>query len=179
MKLLWLDLETTGLDPQTHDILEAAWSVAPLLDPFAIDSEIESSTIRYKLAAEAPSIDPFVLDMHRKNGLWDECSRRLIGVRDVEEQLLSLVPECADKEQRWVLAGSTIHFDKSFLRVHMPELHERLSHRLYDVSAIKLFCQSLGMAKPPKAEAHRAAADVLESVAHAKACAEWLGKVQL
>jgi len=67
-----------------------------------------------------------------------------------------------------------VHFDHGFLRVHMPKLAARFSHRHYDVSAVKLFCQSLGMPKPPKAEAHRAAADVRESIEHAKACADWL-----
>ena len=58
--------------------------------------------------------------------------------------------------------------------MHMPRLAARFSHRHYDVSAVKLFCRSLGMPKPPKAEAHRATADVLESIAHARLCAEWL-----
>ncbi len=73
-----------------------------------------------------------------------------------------------------MLAGSSIHFDHAFLAVHMPRFAARLSHRHYDVSAIKLFCQSLGADKFPKAEAHRAKDDIAESIAHAKACAEWL-----
>ena len=56
----------------------------------------------------------------------------------------------------------------------MPTLDKRLSYRHYDVSAVKLFCQSLGMPKLPKAEAHRAKDDILESIAHAKKCADWL-----
>ncbi len=56
----------------------------------------------------------------------------------------------------------------------MPTLAERFSHRYYDVSAVKLFCRSLGMPKPQPAEAHRAMADIQESIAHARQCARWL-----
>ena len=78
---------------------------------------------------------------------------------------------------KFLLAGSSIHFDLGFLRVHMPKLAAKFSHRLFDVSAIKLFCESLGMPKLPKAEAHRAMVDVEESFAHYKACADWVNVV--
>ena len=80
----------------------------------------------------------------------------------------------SDKDERPTLAGRTVHFDLGFIRHHMPRLAARLSHRVYDVSAICLFCESLGMPRLKKGEAHRASEDVLESVEHARRCAEWL-----
>jgi oligoribonuclease len=174
-KLLWLDCETTGLDSVADDLLEVAWAFADFDDPFDVGS-VESSVVRYP-DSRYPNIShlsPFILEMHTKNGLLAECRHRLIGVADLEEALLSTVPEVADKEDRTVLAGSTISFDHAFLKAKMPRLAARLSHRHYDVSAVKLFCQSLGMPKIPKAEAHRAKEDILESIAHARWCAEWL-----
>ena len=181
MNLLWLDLETTGLDPFKHCILEVAVAHVTLEKPFDLGvkpcrPEHLPSWVVYLPKSEHQYLDPFILDMHTKNGLLAACSdaSHRDHVFAVQEQLLTLVPEIADREERTVLAGASVHFDLSFLRVWMPELARRLSHRVYDTSAIKLFCQSLGMNKLPKGEAHRAAADVLESVWQAEYCAKWL-----
>lgn len=172
MNLLWLDVETTGLDPQKETILELAFATAPLERPMET-TPIHTAVLKFPVEERA-KLSPFVLDMHTENGLLDACAKSPTVLADVEEWLLAVVPEIADKEEMTVIAGSTISFDLSFLRVHMPKLAKRLSYRHFDVSAIKFFCRSLGMPKPPKAEAHRAAADVRESIDHLKVCIDWL-----
>lgn len=174
MKLIWLDLETTGLEPSKCDILEVAVAVADFNDPFNYRHVL--NRVMYCSTSTQKSLDPFIIDMHTKNGLLADCARSYHNVGSAEEELLQIVPEVANKDERPIIAGSTISFDHNFLRVHMPRVAARLSHRNYDVSAIKLFCQSLGMPKFPKAEAHRAKADIEESIAHGKACVEWLKK---
>lgn len=169
--LLWLDLETTGLEPTTNTILEVAVSFATLNSPFDV-LRSESWVVHFPTELHA-DLSSFIRDMHGKNGLLAECARSTTTLSDIEEQLLALVPEETDREMVPLLAGSSIHFDHAFLKVHMRRLSSRLSHRHYDVSAVKLFCQSLGMEKLPKAEAHRAAADIVESMEHARRCATW------
>ena len=88
-------------------------------------------------------LDPFVFDMHTKNGLLVDCARSSLTLAQIEDDLLDIVPEVEDKEERPILAGSTIHFDLGFVRAHWPRLAARLSHRCYDVSAIKLVAPSV------------------------------------
>lgn len=173
MQLIWLDLETTGLDPRFHDILEVAAQFATLDDPARLEPKVVDAVLGFSALRRA-GLSDFILEMHRKSGLLDACHASDFTLSDAEDLLLALVPEVADKEQRPVLAGSSVHFDLGFLRVHMPQLAARLSHRVFDTTAIALFCRSLGMPKREKRETHRAMVDVLESVGHYEQCVEWL-----
>jgi oligoribonuclease len=173
MKLVWLDLETTGLDPLVTQVLEVAVAEADLHDPFNIKFIYEA------VLPLAPTLisdlNPFIIDMHTKNGLLAECAMTTAKSRaQVDEELAQLVEWVDDKDERATLAGSSIHFDHSYIKVHLPLTNRKLSHRHYDVSALKLFCQSMGMPRFKKAEAHRAKEDIIESVTHARECAEWL-----
>lgn len=147
--------------------------MAPKLEePFAVDESTRYQAVLKLLSP--PKMDEVVWKMHTDNKLLEACRFAVVAIDEAERALLDLVPEEADKEERTIIAGSTIHFDKGFIKHWMPRLHARLSHRLYCVTAIKLFARSMGMDKIPKAEAHRAMDDVNESIAHGKLCAAWL-----
>lgn len=174
MKLIWADLETTGLNEKEDDILEVAISIADFHDPFKALPLYHK--VLYLPEDCQDTLDPFIINMHTKNGLLVECAKSRALIEQVEEELLQIIPEASNKDERPILAGSTISFDHGFIRQHMPRVAKRLSHRHYDVSTLKLFCQSLGMPKFVKGEAHRAKDDILESIAHGAACLEWLKK---
>jgi len=187
VKLLWCDVETTGLDSRRDDLLEVAFGVADLERPFELRAQphspypdVESYVVRWW---KPLAMEPFVLAMHAGSGLLADLEvarvgieRPSVGTADDLGQIDLLAARALSGEKRGsvVLAGFSVYFDLGFVRAHMPRTAELLSHKVYDVSAVKLFCQSLGMPKLPRAEAHRAAADVLESVEHARLCARWL-----
>ncbi len=174
MKLYWLDLETTGLDSLKDNILEVAVAEAEFETPFEI-KHIYQNVIRFRENEHDP-LNAFVKQMHTKNNLLKECNASFNILHNVEKDLLKLIYKASSKDDMPILAGSCIYFDFMFLKTYMPNLAERFSHRLYDISSLKLFCQSIGMPKLPKAEAHRAKDVIEESAAHGKLCQEWLEK---
>ncbi len=178
---LWVDLETTGLDPHGCRILE--WAALLAADDAAGDmTPVREYTGVVGLDAKAweeaqAEMDPYVLDMHTKNGLLAECITGSDTLREAEDFLVSLAQELTgrdmpDRSAQIVLAGSTVHFDLGFIRVHMPRFAEWLSHRCFDVSTLKMAERDWGGQPFTKANAHRALADVRESLAHAKAIRE-------
>jgi oligoribonuclease len=166
---LWLDLETTGLDPVRGSILEAA---AVLVndsrdgDMSVVDS---FTSVVQPFFDHLPEMDPFVLSMHTSNGLLADIeAHRGRPIEEVEDSLIELARRVSDKPRSVVLAGSTVAFDQGFVRVHMPRLAELLSHRCFDVSTLKMAERDWAGEKFKKAEAHRALPDVLESLEHCK-----------
>lgn len=168
-KLYWIDIETTGLRP-THDrIVEIALARADLSSPFEVEWLLHSP-IRQR---DWNDVDEFVYDMHTKNGLIDECMKTGYTLTHACTDLMACLTYEFDIKDKPMFAGSSVHFDASFIHHWFGGTRNVMSHRYYDVTAIKFFCQSIGMPRLPKAEAHRAKADIEESIAHARACADW------
>jgi oligoribonuclease (3'-5' exoribonuclease) len=180
MKILWTDLETTGLDPLTKQVLEVYVAVADFHDPFNA-RELYHAVLPL---APTPHIDlsQDIVEMHTKNGLFADCASWSTKRRELVDIELSKKIDSVEEHGVFpVLGGSSIHFDWNFIMIHLPRVAMRMSHRpgdvqRYDVSVLKRFCESWGMEPLPKASAHRAKEDVWASIAVGKACDEWLLK---
>lgn len=164
--LLWLDLETTGIDPVNDHILEVAWRITnDSLIPWSVT---KSHVVRpSKDAWKQLQQTPFVMDMHIENGLLADidADHNLVLLEDVEEELLKDVNIV---DGPWMLAGSSVHFDLSFVHQHMPRLAEKLSHRIYDVTTLKTLFKSVGhMDTIHNDGKHRAANDIDNSLRYA------------
>lgn len=164
-KYLFLDLETTGLDPQYCSILECA---AVVVDSDLLVLEEIEMVLRFDRAEAVLVIDPIVVDMHTTNGLWSDCEQ----ITDDVETLVCVLDGVIDRyewdEGKPILAGSSIHFDRSFLQAHAPAIVARLHYRMLDVSSLKMIRKDAGAPDMPKAEAHRALPDALESLEQAR-----------
>jgi oligoribonuclease len=159
---VWVDLEMTGLTPETCAVLEMAMIITDeQLRPLA---EIERVIWQPDSALE--TMDPFVRKMHTDNGLLERVRASKHGLADVEREMLALLTQFAGYREA-VLAGNSIHQDRRFLCRYMPHFEHHLHYRQIDVSSWKVGINAwLPAAKFPKAPAdHTALSDIRASLA--------------
>ena len=87
-------------------------------------------------------------------------------IKTVERELLKFVDQYFDEEV--YLAGNSIHQDRRFIEIEMPELNKRLHYRMLDVSAWKIYFENALNKKFIKPENHRALDDINGSIEELK-----------
>lgn len=154
-RVVFLDLETTGLDPHCDMILEVAVVVAefvPLDGTYCLpvplrdaNGEPTSDYVARKYVLDVPGaasfMDAHVREMHTMNGLLFDVRRSSVSRRMAEDRLCRFLQEEGFQRGKTTLAGSSVHFDLSFLKVHMPKLAAFFHHRLLDVSAFRVLAE--------------------------------------
>ncbi len=163
-KLLWVDLEMTGLDPEKDRILEVAaiatgWDLEPMAEMTAV-VKVPESLMRKRMVGEfweknAESRDA-LMEQNAEGG----------DVLEVQKQLSQFVERYFGKEV--ILAGNSIHQDRKFIDREWPELAQRLHYRMLDVSAWKVYFEGAKGKKFVKREAHRALDDIQGSIEELK-----------
>lgn len=160
---IWLDLETTGLIPTSDYILEVAAVFspkdAPLTKTACIDEVVKYKKTEIKKIKKA-CLD-LVKDMHTENNLFKDLEGAKHSLSEIEFLILEEMDNY-DPDTKFYLAGSSIHFDRQFIKHHMPLLDSRLHYRMLDVTGFKLAFPELYTSKSPKA--HRALADIDQSM---------------
>jgi oligoribonuclease len=170
-KLLWVDLEMTGLDPAQDLILEVAAEV----------TDFDFKTLAsYEAIVKQPQ--ETVVERMQKNIWWkdfpanrDEFVRKLPGGKpseQVEQELIELVEQHFGAEPA-VLAGNSIHNDRNFIKQWWPQLDLKLHYRMLDVSAWKVLMQAKYGVQFEKKEVHRAFDDIQASIAELQHYLEW------
>jgi oligoribonuclease (3'-5' exoribonuclease) len=163
---LFVDLETSGLDPVMDRIVEVGWMHA--------DGKLRRlTTTSYAVvrpvgaALDRIMTQPVVRDMHEKTGLLRELEYRtdLPLLQGVETSMLEELDQIEAAYQKFraslsseelldpdisdhievVLAGKNVYFDKGFIDRHMPRLAARLSHRTFDETSLKYMLDALGI----------------------------------
>ena len=164
-RLVWIDLEMTGLDPASDEIVEIACIVTEA-DLTELDSGI--SLVVKPNDAPLANMDEVVVRMHTDSGLLDEIPHG-IELADAEAQVLEYVRQHIPDERKAPLAGSSVYVDRGFLSAYMPDLDAHLHYRLVDVSSIKELARRwyprVYFATPEKNGNHRALGDIRESIA--------------
>ena len=165
-RLVWIDLEMTGLDPERDVVLEIAALVT--------DSELEpvGEGVDIVVAQPASALEgmaDIVRDMHARSGLTDAVLAATTSLADAEAAVLDMVKRHVPEPRAVPLCGNSIATDRTFLVRHMPALDAWLHYRMVDVSSIKELAKrwypDAYHHAPQKAGGHRALADIEESVA--------------
>jgi len=164
-RLVWIDCEMTGLDLRRDALIEIAALVT--------DGELRvlGEGVDLVIHADEPLLEgmpDIVRDMHARSGLTEEVRRSTVTMREAEESVLAYIREHVPDPRTAPLAGNSIATDRGFLSRDMPELDAHLHYRMVDVSSIKELCRRwfprVFYAKPEKGLAHRALADIRESI---------------
>jgi oligoribonuclease len=163
--LVWIDCEMTGLDLTRDKLIEVAVVVTDselrVLDP-GLDLVISADD------ADLEGMADVVTEMHAKSGLTEAVRASTLTVAEAEQQVLAYVKRWVPERRTAPLCGNSIGTDRGFLARDMPELDDHLHYRMVDVSSIKELARRwfprVYFAQPSKGLAHRALADIIESV---------------
>ncbi len=164
-RLVWIDLEMTGLDVKRHVIVEIAALITDA-NLNILDEGVD--LVVHATEEELSEMDDFVANMHNENGLTAQIRESTVTMAEAEEAVLALVEKHCDPEHPAPLAGNSIATDRAFLREQMPKLDAALHYRMVDVSSIKELTRrwfpKVYFNQPDKGLAHRALADIVESI---------------
>jgi oligoribonuclease len=164
-RLVWVDLEMTGLEVDRDVIVEIACIVTDS-SLTALDDGVQL-VVRADADALAAMSD-FVREMHRKSGLLPEIEASPVDVAGAEAATLAYVKQHVPTPSTAPLCGNSIGTDRRFLAKYMRELDDYLHYRSIDVSSLKELCRrwypDVYRKRPGKAEQHRALDDIRESI---------------
>lgn len=166
-KLVWVDLEMTGLDPNKCLILE----IATVVTSSDLATVIEGPTLTiHQPESVLNGMDQVVRDMHKKSGLWERVLESKTTLEEAERESLAFIVSHVEKGQS-PLCGNSVWKDKTFLEKYMPAFVAHLHYRLIDVSTLKELVRRWYPARyqaPKKREIHRALDDIRESIEELK-----------
>jgi oligoribonuclease len=163
--LIWIDCEMTGLDLVKDSLIEVA---ALVTDP---DLNILGDGVDVVIHADDAALDGMfdvVRQMHEKSGLTDEVRTSTVTVGQAEDMIMSYLMAHIPEPRTAPLCGNSIATDRGFIARDMPRLDAHLHYRMIDVSSVKELCRRwyprAYYGQPAKGLAHRALADIKESV---------------
>ena len=159
-KLLWVDLEMTGLDPAKDKILEVA-AIATNMSLKEVARYEAVVKVSDKLMKERMVGEFWEKNSASRDGLMEQ-NKDGKPVAEVEKELLDFIDKNFGKEV--YLAGNSIHQDRKFIEREMSELNKRLHYRMLDVSAWKIYFENALGRKFVKPDKHRALSDIEGSI---------------
>jgi oligoribonuclease len=164
-KLVWIDCEMTGLELSRDALIEIAVLVTDA------DLNILDEGLDIVIGCADDVLDtmvPFVKQMHESSGLTEQVRQSSVTLGEAEKLVLDYIKQYVPEPNSGVLCGNSIATDRGFIARDMPALDAHLHYRMIDVSSIKELARRwyprVYFGQPQKGLAHRALADIVESV---------------
>jgi oligoribonuclease len=175
-RLIWLDLEMTGLDPQNDSILEVATIVT--------DAQLNELAVGpvYAIAHDLDlleQMDEWNTKHHRASGLWERVTGSDCSMAGAEQGTLEFLRQWTDSGTS-PMCGNSICQDRRFLARLMPDLNAWFHYRNLDVSTLKELARrwSPGIADGfVKQNRHEALSDIRESIGELRYYRQFMGEL--
>lgn len=164
--LVWIDLEMSGLDPDSCEILEIATLVTDAdLTILAEGPDI----VVHQPDAVLDAMDEWCTNHHGESGLTAAVKASKVSLAQAEAQTLAFLQPLTEAGTS-PLCGNSIWQDRRFIARYMPKLDAFLHYRMIDVSTVKELTRRWypDAKAPAKGESHRALDDIRESIAELK-----------
>ncbi|XP_065169820.1 oligoribonuclease, mitochondrial-like [Atheta coriaria] len=167
-RIVWVDLEMTGLDIERDTILEIACIITDSkLNIVAEGPNLIINTPEDKLNA----MNEWCINQHGKTGLTEAAKNSSISLQQAEDNIMDFVQSHVMKSHS-PLAGNSVYMDRLFLKKYMPKLDDYLHYRIIDTSTVKELCRrwnkEMYKTAPKKEYSHRALNDIRESISELK-----------
>ncbi|ELR67126.1 3'-to-5' oligoribonuclease (orn) [Photobacterium marinum] len=131
--LIWIDLEMTGLDPETHQIIE----IATIVTDAQLNILAEGPVLAiHQPEAELAKMDEWCTTTHTNSGLVERVRQSNIDEGEAVRQTIAFLEQWVPKGAS-PICGNSIGQDRRFLYKHMPELEQYFHYRYLDVSTLK------------------------------------------
>jgi oligoribonuclease len=163
-RVLWLDLEMTGLSATDDLILEVAaivtdWNFKEIATYQGVIKN-KDSILSNRLAANSIFWDA---NSESRDGLMSQ-NKNGKSLLKIEDELLAFIDDNFKTGVPVLLGGNSIHIDRRFILVRWPRFDARLHYRMLDVSAWKVVFEGKFKKKFAKPDAHRALDDIRGSI---------------
>lgn len=167
MNLVWVDMEMTGLEPDTDKIIE----VAVVVTDMHLNVLAEGPVFAIHQSDETlDKMDNWNKGTHGKSGLIDRVKASTVTEVEAQEKLIAWLKQYVPANKS-PMCGNTICQDRRFMARGMPKLEAFFHYRNLDVSTLKELCRrwkpelASGFKKHQK---HTAMADIIESIEELK-----------
>lgn len=174
--LIWIDMEMSGLNPDTDRILEIALVVT---DP-RLETVAEAPVlVVHQPDAVLDAMDEWNKSTHARTGLVERVRASTLSEAEAEARMLAFLLEHVPAGVS-PMCGNSVHQDRRFLSRYMPRLEAHFLYRNLDVSTLKELAKRWKpeiMAGLTKHGKHEALADVHESIEELRYYREHLLKI--